>query len=440
MKKNICLALLLLLVAFMYACSPKASTGLIPATNLKHLGLKEKNIDRLDSLLGAALINQYTAQATALVAKNGEIIFNKNFGFRNRETKALATGNDAFRLGALSQPIVTLAALLLVQKGKLNLNDKVSKYIPEFLNPQIIRSFNEKDTTYTTQASLSDITILQLLNHTSGIGGLGNSPTEKIYEKNQIPLFASTHKDTIYTTVKKLATLPLAFAPNTQCFNGLNTDVLGAVIEQAAGLPLDSVITQSVLRPLGMANTYFFLPLAKSNLLTTVYSQLPNGRLQRSAINQKNIDLNYPIAGAKSYFSGATGLVSTANDYAKFLQMVLNKGMFNTKQIAEAHTIELMTQNQIGDLTTGENKFTFGFDLATNAPQKNNAKPNKLSRKGEFNTFFWIDTQRNTIALLFTQVYPSSSGQKLINDFERMVNEILDDVPLKKEASRKSNR
>lgn len=408
------------------SCSPAVNTGLIPATNLKRLGIKEKNIDRLDSLLGSALINQWAAEAAALVAKNGEIVFNKNFGFRDRETKALSRGIDEFRLGALTQPIVSLAALLLVEKGKLNLDDKVAKYIPEFSKPEIINSFNQNDTSFTTKPALSDITIRQLLNHTSGIAGAGNGAMAMLYEKNNIPLFATTENFSLNAKMKTLATLPLAYQPSTQYSNGLSADVLGAVIEKASGLTLDSVVSQSILRPLGMANTCFFLPLGKANRLSTMYSELPNGRLQRSPIVQKQFDLNYPIAGGKSYLSGASGLVSTADDYAKFLQMILNKGLFNNKQIAKAQTVALITENQIGDLMAAEHKYSFGFDLEMNAQASTRAMPGKLSRKGEFNTYCWVDAQRGTIALLFTQVYPSINGQKLRDDFERIVNEIID--------------
>ncbi|TAF43824.1 MAG: class A beta-lactamase-related serine hydrolase [Sphingobacteriales bacterium] len=420
------IAVCLLFMGTLYSCSPKVNTGLVPVSNVKHLGLTEKNIDRLDSLLGSALINQWAAEASALVAKNGQIIFNKSIGFRDRETKALGRNIDEYRLGALSQPIVSLAALLLIEKGKLNLDDKVAKYIPQFLNPKVILSINDKDTTFTTQPALSDITIRQLLNQTSGIAGAGNSPIAMIYQKNNIPLFASDENITIQPKMQKLATLPLAVQPGTQYINGLNADVLGAVIEKASGLSLDSVVSQSILRPLGMVNTYFFLPLTKANRLSTMYSELPNGKLQRSPMVQKHFNLNYPIAGAKSYLSGASGMVSTAEDYAKFLQMILNKGVFNQKQIATTQSIALLSNNQIGSLMVGDNMFTFGFDLASNNNPITKAKPMKISRKGEFNTYCWVDSQRGVIALLFTQVYPSIHGEMLFTDFERVVNELFD--------------
>ena len=414
------------IVSILSACSEKTSTGLIPASNLKRLGIKVKNVDRLDSLLGSALINQWATGTSVLVAKEGQIIYGKSIGFRDRETKALLRNIDEFRLSSMTKPIVSMAAMSLIEKGKLSLDDKVSKYLPEFASPKVINTFNTKDTTYTTVAASQEITIRQLLTHTSGIGGATDTRMAMVYEKNNIPFLAFADKLTLVDRMKKLGTLPLGVQPNGQFYDGLSTDVLGAVLEKASGLTLDSVVSQHILRPLGMANTYFFLPLQKSNRLSVMYSETIDGRLERTQPLQGKLNFNYPITGAKSYLSGSSGMVSTAEDYAKFLQMILNKGTFNNKQIVSAQTIDLMTKNQIGDLMVNDNKFGYGFFISTDKGLKNGAKAGKLSGSGDFNTFFWIDTQRKAIAVLLTQVYPSYHSSELLNEFERIVNETLD--------------
>jgi CubicO group peptidase (beta-lactamase class C family) len=413
-------------VFFLCACSQKTNTGLIPATNLKRLGIKEKSIDRLDSLFGSALINQWAAGTSVLVAKDGRVIYNKSIGFRDRESKALLRNIDEFRISTMTQPIVSMAAMSLIEKGKLSLDDQVSKYLPEFAKSKVINTFNTKDTTYTTFPANQEITIRQLLTNTSGIGGETDTRLAMIYEKNNIPFFAFADKLTLGDRMKKLGTLPLSAQPNSHFYNGLSTDVLGAVIEKASGLTLDSVVSQNVLRPLGMTNTYFFLPIKKSNSLAVLYSETIEGRLERTQTLQGKSNLNYPISGAKTYLSGSSGMVSTVEDYAKFLQMVLNKGKFNNKQIVSAQTIELMTKNQIGDLMANGGKFGYGFYISTDKDLKNGAKADKLSGSGNFNTFFWIDPQRKAIAVLLTQVYPSYHSAELVNQFERIVNETLD--------------
>ncbi|TAH02140.1 MAG: class A beta-lactamase-related serine hydrolase [Sphingobacteriales bacterium] len=424
--KSIINALFLAIVIGLNSCSPQINTGLTVATNFKNLGINEKISDRLDSLFATALVNQWTAGATILVAKNGKIFYNKGFGFRDRETKALLRITDEFRIASLTKPIISLTALALIEKGKLSLDDKVYKYIPEFANPKTLLSYSPKDTTYTSIPANTEITVRHLLTQTSGIGGVLDSPLALIYQKNKIPVLASADKITLADKMKQLANLPLAFNPNSAFYDGLSSDVLGAIIEKASGLTLDSAVSKTILRPLGMQDTHFFLPLLKANRLAVMYTETQNERLERTPLNQQKLNLNYPISGAKSYLSASSGLVSTTQDYAKFLQMILNKGMFNNKQIVSVQSVEQATQNQIGNLLAGNNQYGFGFTIATNADLQSGSKAGKLSGKGEFNTFYWIDPQRNTIAVLFTQVYPATHGQQLLNDFERLVNEILD--------------
>ncbi len=415
----------LAIVIGLKSCSPQINTGLTVATNFKNLGITDKKLDRLDSLFATALVNQWTAGATILLAKNGKIFYNKGFGFRNRETKALLRITDEFRIASLTKPIICLTALALIEKGKLSLDDKVSKYIPQFANPKTLLSYSTKDTTYTTQPANTEITVRHLLTQTSGIGGDLDSPLALIYQKNKIPVLASADKITLADKMKQLANLPLAFNPNTAFIDGLSTDVLGAIIEKASGLTLDSAVSKTILRPLGMQDTYFYLPLLKANQLAVMYSETHNERLERTPLNQQKLNLNYPISGAKTYLSASNGLVTTTQDYAKFLQMILNNGMFNNKQIVSAQSVEQATQNQIGNLMAGNNKYGFGFTIANNINLQSGAKTGKLSGQGEFNTFYWIDKNRNVIAVLFTQVYPAYHAQQLVNDFERLVNEIL---------------
>lgn len=423
--KNIINALIIVMAIVLNSCSPQINTGLTVATNFKNLGIKEKNLDRLDSLFATALVNQWTAEAAVLVAKNGKIFYNKSFGFRDRETKALLRTTDEFRIASLTKPIVAITAMALIESGKLSLDDKVSKYLPQFASPKVLNSFNVKDTSFTSLPTNTEITIKHLLTQTAGIGGL-DSPLALIYEKNKVPILPSANKITLADKMNKLASLPLAFKPNTAFSDGLSSDVLGAIIEEASGLTLDSAISKIILRPLGMSNTYFFLPLTKSNKLVVMYSQTENDRLERTPINQQKLNLNYPVSGAKTYLSGSTGLVTSSEDYAKFLQMILNKGKFNNKQIISAKSVELATQNQISHLNAAGSQYGFGFTISNSNVLQNGAKADKLSGRGEFNTFYFIYPQRNLIAVLFTQVYPAKHGNQLIKDFEKIVNEILE--------------
>ena len=409
------------------ACSQKASNGLVVASNLKKLGLEEKNLDRVDSLIATGLINNWMAGATALIAVDGKVIYDKGFGFRDRETKALIRPIDEFRIASMSKPIVTAAAMTLIEQGKLNLNDPVSKYIPEFKNMKVLASFNAKDTTYTTVDANEPITIKNLMTHTSGVGyGFADPRLALIYAKNGIPDLASADQIRIADKMKTLGTLPLGLQPNSAFYYGLSTDVLGYVIEIASGKSLDEYVTEKVLKPLGMENTFFFIPAEKASRLAVMYGETKGGRLERLPLISKGYQVNFPITGARTYFSGGSGLSSTVEDYAKFCQMILNQGTFGAKQILTPESVQLMSTNQIGNLNVGKNKFGLGFEIATQEGLTNGAKIGKLSWGGAFNTTFWIDPNRRSIAILMTQVYPAIHKKELFSQFEKLVNEALD--------------
>ncbi len=426
-KGNQFLALAIVITLGLGACSPQVNKGLVAATNIKKLGIEESNLARIDSLLGSALINNWAAGATALVAVDGKVIYDKGFGFRDRETKALMSPISEFRIASMTKPIVTAAAMKLVEEGILKLDDPVSKYIPEFKNMKVIATFNTKDTTYTTVDAKSTITIKNLMTHTSGIGyGFLNPMMGMIYAKNAVPDLAVADDVNIATKMKKLGTLPLAVQPNSTFFYGLSIDVLGAVVEKASGKNLDEYVTETILKPLGMDNTFFFIPAEKANRLAVMYGETKEGRLERLPIVSQGYNVNFPITGARTYFSGGSGLSSTVEDYAKFCQMILNRGAFGGKIILEPETIDLMTVNQIGDLNVGKNKFGLGFEIATEKGTKNGSKVGKLSWGGAFNTTFWIDPERKSIAVLMTQVYPAIHKNQLFSQFEQIVNDALD--------------
>ncbi len=409
------------------SCSEKSSTGLVAASNLKRLSIEEKNLDRIDSLLATALINNWMSGATALVAVNGKVIYDKGFGFRDREVKALMRPIDEFRIASMTKPIVTAAAMKLVEQGKLSLSDPVSKYIPEFKNPKVLATFNANDTTFTTVAAVKEITIEDLMTHTSGIGyGFADPRLQKIYTKHGIPDLAVTDSVTILQKMKVLGELPLGVQPDSRFFYGLGIDVLGAVIEVASSKKLDAYVTETILKPLGMLDTYFFLPVEKRTRLSVLYGEKENGRLERLPKVSKGYHVNFPIMGAMSYFSGGSGLSSTVEDYAKFCQMILNDGVFSGKQILSTASVKQMTSNQIGDLSVGKNKFGLGFEIATTDGLKNGSKVGKLSWTGAFNTMFWIDPERKSIAILMTQVYPALHKKELFSQFEQLVNDALD--------------
>lgn len=391
----------------------------------------------LDSLLTVAN-GKWAAGSTALVIKNGKIVYHKAFGQKDMEANIDMQTSDIFRIASMTKPIVTAAAMLLVEQGKLSLDSPLSKYVPAFANMQVLTGFNSKDGTYTTEPARKEITIRNLMTHTSGIGyGFIDKRMASIYGKNDIPDITTIRNTTIGATVDKLAGVPLGTQPGTNFYYGLSTDVLGRVIEIASGVPLDKFLRQNILKPLEMNDTHFFLPENKVHRLATMYSWKDGEGLQRMS-RDKYPDLNFPAEGARTYFSGGGGLTSTAHDYSKFLRMILEKGSYKGKQILRPETVNQMTTGQVE--MDGSHKFGLGFMISSDADPDLGINPGKLSWSGAFNTFFWIDPQRQSIAVLMTQVFPGDDERKLSTMFEKQVNEALDGMEFYSENTAKPLR
>lgn len=387
--------------------------------------IKKESFGGVDSVLTVAN-GRWTTGSTALVMKDGKVVYDKAFGKKDFEADVNMQRSDIFRIASMSKPIVTAAAMVLVEQNKLNLDDPLSKYVPSFKNMMVIKTFNEADGSYTTEPARAEITIRHLMTHTSGISySFVNKHIATIYAKYSIPDVTTVRNTTIAETVDKLARLPLAVQPGTEFNYGLSTDVLGRVIEIVSGTSLDKFVTEHILQPLGMNDTYFFLPANKSGRLSPLYFWIADGNLRRITEDQFP-DLNYPAKGARTYFSGGSGLCSTTADYSKFLQMILDKGRYRGKVILQPETVTQMTTGMVK--MDNNNKFGLGLMLNTEGDEALGIKPGKLSWSGAFNTFFWIDPERRSIAILMTQVYPADQRRILFNGFEKQVNKALDGI------------
>jgi CubicO group peptidase (beta-lactamase class C family) len=237
------------------------------------------------------------------------------------------------------------------------LDEPVSKYLPAFKNPKVLDKFNEKDSSYTTLPAKSEITIRQLLSHTSGISyaGIGTKEANAIYAKAKVPSGIGTPNAKLADAMNALGGLPLIHQPGEKWSYGLNTDVLGYLVEVLSGTTLDGFFRTRIFEPLGMKDTYFYLPKDRHNRLTALYTEDEKKAYQKRPA-QGNQTPDYPKQ-AGTYYSGGAGLSSTAYDYAVFLQMLLNGGEYNGKRLLSPATVRMMTSNQIGELSLGLKKF-----------------------------------------------------------------------------------
>jgi CubicO group peptidase (beta-lactamase class C family) len=348
----------------------------------------------------------------ALVARHGKIVYWKAFGMADNQSGRVLKRDDIFRIASQSKAITSTAVMILWEEGRFRLDDPVSKYIPEFKNPQILKSFQYSDTSQTTVDAEKEITIRHLLTHTSGIGyGVidGDERFKMIYKKAGITDLFTTENVSIEESVKKLAKLPLHHNPGEEFTYSEGLDVLGYFIEVISGRPFDEFLRKRLFEPLGMNDTWFYLPDEKANRLVSVQQKSADGDWVRYPVTF--YDPDYPIKGAKRFFSGGAGLSSTAKDYATFLQMYLNNGELNGTRILSRTTVQSMMANQIGDLWgTKSGKYyglAFGVVNEKGQAQGGEGSIGTFDWGGYFNTQYFADPKEKIIGILMKQTQGS---------------------------------
>lgn len=393
-------------------------------------GFSAERLNRVDAMLQAAVAGGDIPGAVMLIARNGKIVYWKAFGLADNQTRRPLKRDDIFRIASQTKAITATAVMMLWEQGKFQLDDPISKYIPEFANPKVLKDFRYSDTTWTAEPARSEITIRQLLTHTSGIGyGVIDSDErfKLIYHKAGVTDLFTTEDIPIGESVKKLAQLPLHHQPGEKFTYSEGLDVLGYLVELVSGEPFDVFLQKHIFEPLGMADTYFYLPAEKAARLVTV-QQPDNGGWTRFPVTF--YDTDYPIKGAKRFFSGGAGLSSTARDYASFLQLYLNGGELNGKRLLSRTTVGFILSNQVGDLFSGDNTRGFGlaFDLINEkgAAKGGNASAGAFGWGGYFNTSYFADPQEHIIGVLMKQTQGTVSD-KTGSYMRQMIYQALDD-------------
>lgn len=393
------------------------------------VGISNERLERISSMISGAVEENIIPGAVAIVCRNGKIVYQKAFGYSDVENKRTFKVDDIFRIASQSKAITTTAAMMLWEEGKFNLDDPVSKYIPEFKNPVLLDRFYMKDSSYTTKPAGKEITIRHLMTHTSGLGyGVidGDERFKAIYKKAGITDLFSTEPITIAESVKKLARLPLHHVPGEKYTYSEGLDVLGYLIEIWSGQSFDQYLSEHIFKPLGMKDTYFYLPETKSARLVEVQTKDAQGNWVH--FTDDFYDVNYPKTGAKMFFSGGAGLSSTVFDYATFLQMFLNKGELNGQRLLSRKTVEFMLMNQVGDLHAKDAGFGLGFAILNEKGAADGGKGSKGTFRwgGYFNTQYFADPVENVIGIIMKQTQ-RTGGDYTGDRFKQLVFQSIDD-------------
>lgn len=413
----------LLLCAAQVLCAQTSSS--FSETKPESAGFSPTRLSRIDKLLQESVDAQMIPGAVALIVRNGKIVYHKAFGMADVERKTSLKKDHIFRIASQSKAITSLAVMMLWEEGKFLLDDPVSKYIPEFKNPKVLKTFNASDTSYTAEPAAKEVTIRQLLTHSSGIdyAVIGSAEFRAIYAKAGIPSGIGNDRGAIGEKIKMLATLPLKHQPGERWTYGLNTDVLGYLVEIWSGMSFDQFLKTRIFTPLGMNDTYFYLPKDKHSRLVALHANKDGKVYKLKSGVYDAFDVDYPkLAG--TYFSGGAGLSSTAEDYAKFLQLFLNGGTFNGVRLLGRKTVELMLTDQLPHL---DNEFGLGFGLETEANDyRTPLSIGSFSWGGAFSTQYWADPKENLIGILYTNIYSNPNG--FIHDkFKALTYQAIED-------------
>jgi CubicO group peptidase (beta-lactamase class C family) len=344
--------------------------------------------------------------AVVLVARQGQTAYLESFGQLDLEAGTPMREDAIFRIASQSKAVVSVAAMMLQEEGRLLITDPVGRYLPAFMETTV--AVRTEGGGYDVVDARRPIRIRDLLTHTSGIG-YGNGPAADEWEAAGIQGWYFADRDEpIRATVERMATLPFDAQPGERFVYGYSTDILGALVETVSGMPLDEFLRTRIFEPLGMYDTRFYLDPADNGRLAVVYSATADG-LERAPDPGGMVGQGAYATGPRRSFSGGAGLLSTAADYARFLQMLLNGGELDGQRILSPKTVELMTVDHIGDAysQTGVG-FGLGFSIVEDLGARGTlGSDGEYGWGGAYHSTYWVDPEERLVVVYFTQVIPA---------------------------------
>jgi len=360
-------------------------------------GFVAERLDRIDVAIEAEIAAGRLPGVVALIVRDGKTVYHKSFGYADIASRTEMQKDSIFRIASMSKAVTSVGVMQLYEQGLFLLNDPVSKYIPAFSNARVLVSADEDGVILETRPAKREIRIIDLLTHSAGLSyAFIESPLQSVYKQHGI-IDGLTEKDlTLAAQMERLAEMPLLFDPGSAWAYGLNTDVLGYLIEVISGKPLDRYFAEEIFAPLAMEDSYFYLPADKAERLVTLYAEVDG--LQVSVGDESEIYLdnpNYPVEGAQTYFTGGAGLSSTAHDYARFIQMLLNDGELNGVRLLGRKSVEMMRTPRIDWDGDGDADFGLGFEVIDVASEL--GSPGAYRWGGAFFTSYWIDPEERLV-------------------------------------------
>ena len=385
--------------------SPAVSQELRPVDPTES-GLSPERLQVLTDVLQRYVDEEKLPGAVLLIARDGGLVHLEAVGYRDREAGDTLEVDDLFRIASQTKAITSVAVMMLQERGQLLITDPLSKYLPEFANTTV--AVPREGGGYDVVPADQPITLRHLLTHTSGIG-YGYGPAQDQWEAADVTGWYFAHRDEpIRDTVRRMAALPMDAQPGSSWVYGYSTDILGAVIEVVSGMPLDEFFRTEIFEPLGMFDTHFFVPEEKADRLTVVYSAGDSG-LTRAPDPGGMIGQGMYLNGPRKNFSGGAGLVSTAEDYALFLQMLANGGELGGVRLLSPATVRLMTVNHLNDVEFQPGSgFGLGFSILENLGARGlSGSETEYGWGGAYHSSYWVDPVEGLVVVYLTQIIPA---------------------------------
>ena len=392
-------------------------------------GFDADRLQRIDAAIERDIDAGKLPGAVALIMKDGEIVYHKSFGFADIASQSPMRTDSVFRIASMTKAITSVAVMVLYEQGYFQLNDPVTNYLPEFLDMSIATEVDDAGNVTAVVPATQPIRVIDLLTHSAGISyPFIPSMVSKAYsDAGVLDGFTASDID-LASQMELLATLPLMFEPGSAFAYGLNTDVLGYFVEVVSGMSLAQFFEEEIFEPLGMRDTFFYLPDDRAGRLVTLYSWIDGVGFVVTKGDEVDLymdDPRYPVTGAKTYYSGGAGLSSTAYDYGRFLQMLLNNGELDGTRILSRKSVELMRAPRVDWDDDGAADFSLGFAVISDIGKRGElSSPGSYAWGGAFDTSYWIDPEENLLGIFMSQARPARSS--LSAQFSTLVYQALE--------------
>ena len=382
------------------------------------VGLSSERLHRIDAAMQRYVDEGRMVGIVTLVLRNGRVVQHGAYGKADREAGAPMKKDTIFRIASQTKAFTSVAVMMLVEEGRIGLADPVSRFIPAFKKTTVALAAPAgavEGSPVSAVPAKREITIRDLLTHTAGIG-YGGGPAAAQWKAAGIQgWYFADRSEPVSAVVERMAALPMDSQPGEKYVYGYNTDILGAVVERVSGQTLAEFFQKRITGPLGLADTQFYLPPAQKDRLAAVYAAKDDGTIERAS-DPKTGQGHY-VEGPRVAYAGGAGLLSTARDYARFLQLLLNGGELDGVRLLSPKTVELMTVNHVGTLFADQSPsnaglgFGLGFEVTEDVGKSGRyGSPGAFGWGGAYHTNYWADPKEKLVAVIMTQLLPAGSS------------------------------